>query len=71
MNSFWDEVVNIWQHGFMGVDIGRIIVALGIFFAFLLIRGLFSKYILNRLHKWAESSDNKFDDKILDAPTFQ
>ena len=60
-------VKDVWENGFMGVDVGQIIVAIGIFFAFLLIRGIFSRYILGRLHNWAAKSTTKLDDKIVDA----
>lgn len=67
LNDIWLETVDVWQHGFMGIDIGRIIVALLIFGAFLLIRDIFSKYILTRLHSFASRTDTRVDDKIVDA----
>ncbi len=65
--ELWRETVDIWQHGFMGVDIGKIIIALAIFAGFLLIRGVFSKYALSRLQGWASRTDTKMDDKIVEA----
>ena len=67
VEEFKTIVADVWNNGLMGIDIGSIIVALAIFFAFLLIRGVFSKYVLNHLHKWAEKSTTKLDDKIVDA----
>lgn len=61
------EVIDIWNHGFMGVDVGSIIIALAIFFGFLVLRGLFSKYVLYRLHKLTEKSETQTDDKIVEA----
>ena len=49
MTSFWQEVVSVWHDGFMGVDIGKILIALMIFTAFLILRGLLSKYILHTI----------------------
>ena len=63
----WEHVHDVWTHGIMGVDIGSILTALAIFFCFLLIRGLFSKYVLFKLHQWAEKSTTDIDDKIVDA----
>ncbi len=63
----WAEVADVWEHGFMGVDVGSLIVALAIFFGFLLFRGLFSKYVLGRLHNIAAKTDNQFDDRVIDA----
>ncbi|GAB4355363.1 MAG: mechanosensitive ion channel family protein [Immundisolibacter sp.] len=65
--NLWDEAVHVWQHGFMGVDIGNIIIALGILGVFLLVRGIFGKYVLARLQSWAARSDTQVDDKIVEA----
>lgn len=67
----WSELktltLEVWEHGLMGVDIGKIIIALLIFMGFLLIRGIFSRYVLSRLHAWSAKSTTKLDDKIVDA----
>jgi MscS family membrane protein len=60
-------LIDIWVHGFMGVDIGKIIIALLIFGGFLFIRGLFSQLILRHLRSWTAKSTTKFDDKIVEA----
>lgn len=62
-----DQIVAVWSHGFMGIDIGKIIIALGILLGFLIIRGIFSKYILYRLHKFASKTDNTMDDEVVEA----
>ena len=67
----WDEIwtmtKDVWEHGLMGVDIGKIMIALAIFAGFLLIRGLFSRFVLKRLHNYAAKSTTQLDDKIVDA----
>jgi len=71
MTKDWTElkemVIDVWTHGFMGVDIGSIVIALLIFLAFMLIRGLFSKFVLSHLRNWTAKSTNNLDDKIIDA----
>ncbi len=67
IQKLWTEVKDVWEHGFMGVDVGSLVVAILILFGFLLIRGIFSKYVLGRLRSWAEKSDNKVDDRVVDA----
>ncbi len=67
LETFWNEVIDVWQNGFMGVDIGQIIIALAIFGVFLVLRGVLSKYILSTLHRWASKSDTKLDDRIVKA----
>ena len=54
-------------NGFMGIDIGRLIIATVIFAAFLILRGVFSRYILNAVHRWTEKSETDIDDKIIDS----
>jgi MscS family membrane protein len=65
--NIWDQTKTVWNDGLFGVDIGRIIIALAILFAFMLIRGLFSRYVLTRLHKLTSKTNNLYDDKIIDA----
>jgi len=65
--EIWTEVTYVWAHGFMGVDIGSIIVAMLILVGFLVIRGVFSKFILYKLRDWAATSKTTMDDKIVDA----
>lgn len=60
-------VIDVWTHGLMGIDIGKIIIALLIFVAFLFIRGLFSKFVLRHLHNWVSKSTTKLDDQIVEA----
>jgi MscS family membrane protein len=67
LQELWEETIDIWQHGFLGIDIGKIIIALLIFSAFMLFRGLFSKYVLSKLHGWSTTTSTKLDDKVVDA----
>ncbi len=69
MDNIWGEVLNVWNEGVLGIDIGSIIVALLIFGAFLVLRGVLSKYILSRLHRWTSKSNTSIDDKIIKALT--
>jgi MscS family membrane protein len=61
------EFLTVWNHGFMGVNVGRILVALLILGFFMLLRGLFSKYILYRLQAWSSKSESNIDDRIVKA----
>ncbi|MBI1301830.1 MAG: mechanosensitive ion channel [Alphaproteobacteria bacterium] len=67
LDFLWSEVVDVWNNGFMGVNIGQILVALLILAGFLVLRGLLTKYILYHLNKWSARSDTDIDDKIIDA----
>lgn len=66
-NTLLEHVISVWEHGFMGIDIGKFLIALVIFSAFMLFRGLFSKYVLDKLRAWSQKTKTKADDKIVDA----
>ncbi|MCB1590907.1 MAG: mechanosensitive ion channel family protein [Alphaproteobacteria bacterium] len=65
--NFWNEVVDVWQHGLMGINVGQIIVALSIFGVFLVFRGLLTKYILHAIKRWTDKTKTDLDDKIIEA----
>ena len=67
IKDLWPLAKDVWNNGFMGVDVGQIIIALGIFLGFLIIRGIFSRYVIDRFHKWAEKTTTSLDDKVIDA----
>ncbi|MEM9096479.1 MAG: hypothetical protein AAGC62_16085 [Pseudomonadota bacterium] len=43
--SFWMMVEQVWTDGVFGLDIGRVLVALGIFFVFLVLRELLARWL--------------------------
>ena len=43
--------IEVWKKGILGIDIFQILIGLGIFLIFLLLRGFISKIIINRLKK--------------------
>jgi len=65
--KFGDTVVNVWQHGLMGVDVGRLVVAIGIFLLFFALRPLFTKAVVGVLQRWASRSITATDDIIVEA----
>lgn len=65
LTQFWELVKDVWQTGYLGVDIGSIITSILILLFALLIRGVFTRLVINRLIKLAEKSDNKLDDKLI------
>ena len=56
MNDIWLLAEDVWAYGLFGVNISVIIVAIAIFFSFLIIRGIFSRYVVDKLHKLTEKS---------------
>jgi MscS family membrane protein len=65
--GFADLVKEVWTNGLYGVDVGQIIVAVGILVFFLLLRNIFTRLIVNRVKKWAAKTKNEIDDTIVDA----
>ncbi|MCK5425822.1 MAG: mechanosensitive ion channel, partial [Emcibacter sp.] len=65
--DFIAMVENVWEHGVFGVDIGKIILALLVLFFFLIIRRLFSKFIINRLKALTRKTKNDVDDMVIEA----
>jgi MscS family membrane protein len=67
LHEFWLLVVDVWQHGVYGVDIGKFLVALAIFLGFLLIRRMFTHFVINRIKHWTAGTQTEFDDQIIHA----
>ena len=49
--NFLTLFIEVWERGILGIDIFQILIGLGIFLIFLLLRGFISKIIINRLKK--------------------
>jgi MscS family membrane protein len=67
LKQFWLVVMEVWEKGLFGIDIGRIIIAILIFFIFLLVRQLLAKIAINRLAAIAKKTRFQFDDEIVEA----
>lgn len=67
LSQFWGLVVEVWQTGFLGFDIGRVLVAFGIVLIFLLLRRFITFFILKKLHTWAEKTTTRLDKTIITA----
>jgi MscS family membrane protein len=67
IKQFWLVVVDVWEKGFLGIDIGRIIIALGIFFLSLLLRQLLASIAISRLAVLAKKTRFQFDDEIVEV----
>ena len=67
LDQFWNLILDVWNEGLFGIDIGRILVALLIFLMFLFLRQLMARFIINRLQKIAKKTRFEFDDEIVEA----
>ena len=67
VNNFSDLFLSVWSKGIRGVDIFQILIGIGIFFIFLIFRGIISKVIIKRLEAIAKRTTNKLDDTFVRA----
>ena len=66
-NNFKDLFLSVWNKGIYGVDIFEILIGVGIFFIFLIFRGIISKIIIKKLDNIAKKTTNKLDDTFVQA----
>lgn len=67
LQEFWSLVVDIWTRGFLGIEVGRLLTALGIIILFLILRHFFTLIIIRRLKRWAERTEGDLDDAAIEA----
>lgn len=67
ITKFWSIVVDVWSHGYLGMDLSKIIPAMGIIFVALTLRGVFTRFVVKRLIHFTIRTKNKLDDKIIAA----
>lgn len=67
LEKFWVLIVDVWQNGVLGVDIGRILGALLIFAVFLVIRRLFARFVLANIRLAVSRTKNDVDDKVIET----
>ena len=67
LNNFWTLIVDVWQTGLMGIDIGRLVTAVCIFAVFLILRRLFTRFVLSSLKGMARKTSTDIDDRAIDA----
>ena len=65
--NFKKLFLSVWEKGILGVDIGQIVIGLGIFLIFLIFRGLISKLIIKKLEIISQRTSNKLDDTFVKA----
>ncbi|MDA9995802.1 mechanosensitive ion channel family protein [Candidatus Pelagibacter sp.] len=66
-NNFSVLFFSVWSKGIHGIDIFQILIGIGIFFIFLIFRGIISKVIIKRLESISKRTTNKLDDTFVHA----
>mgnify|MGYP001478135227 FL=1 len=67
IEEFISLFVEVWKNGISGINISEIVIALLIFFGFLLLRGFFAKFIIKRLEKYVSKTSNRFDNSLVES----
>ncbi|MDE0819468.1 MAG: mechanosensitive ion channel, partial [Pirellulaceae bacterium] len=67
LSGFSDLVREVWVTGVGGVDFGRALTALAIVLGFLILRGLFTRFVLGFLRRIAARTQTTMDDSLLGA----
>ena len=67
LQNFWGLVIEVWDQGFLGVNIARIGIAILVFALFLLLRGLLTRFVLDWLKMLAKRTRSHLDDEIIAA----
>jgi len=60
-------VQDVWAQGIWGIDLSAIIPAIGILFFSLLLRGIFTRFVVKRLVRFAQKTKNVLDDQVIAA----
>lgn len=67
LQAFWALVLEVWNKGVWGIDIGKMLAAALIIIAFLLVRRLFTRIVLARLIRWTEQTETPLDAQVVRA----
>ncbi len=65
LRVFWATVVDVWNTAFFGVDVGTVLGAILIFTGFLLLRGLFSRWVIKKIIAFSERTETSLDDNLV------
>ena len=65
--EFWGIVTEVWNTSFLGVSVGKGLLAVFVLLLGIAIRGLIAKWLLAALKKLAQRSETEFDDAVVDA----
>lgn len=67
VSEFFAVVQDVWLTGVAGIDFGRIAIALAILLIFMVLRGLFTRFVLGFLRRIAARTATSIDDSLLDT----
>ncbi|MCZ6587397.1 MAG: mechanosensitive ion channel family protein [Alphaproteobacteria bacterium] len=65
--EFWAIVVDVWSNAAFGASFGRIVIGVGAFALFLVVRHLFARFVIGWLKRLAAKTTTEIDDRTIDA----
>ncbi|MCZ6511891.1 MAG: mechanosensitive ion channel family protein [Alphaproteobacteria bacterium] len=65
--EFWAIVVDVWRNAAFGASFGRIVIGVGAFALFLVVRRLFARFVIGWLKRLAAKTTTEIDDRTIDA----
>ncbi len=65
--DLWSVVQDVWVTGVAGVDFSRLLVAFGILLFFMVVRGLFTRFVLGAIRRITNKTDTDFDNRLFEA----
>ncbi len=66
-NNFFSLLSDVWKEGVSGASFTDIIIALFVFFVFLLLRSFVSRFIVKKIEVYVSKSTNNFDNSLTTA----
>lgn len=67
LQEFWTLVLDVWNNGLYGIDVGKILAALLIIYVSMLFRHLFSRIMLGRLRALTKRTKTDIDDEVINV----
>ncbi|MGC6511986.1 MAG: mechanosensitive ion channel family protein [Parvibaculales bacterium] len=67
LTELWALVESVWEAGAYGIGGGNLIGAFGVFLFFAVLRGLFTRFVLGALNRYASRTKTDMDDLLLEA----
>ena len=67
LTEFWAIVVDVWNNAAFGASFGRVVLGVGAFAVFLVVRRLFARFVISWLKRLAARTATELDDRTIDA----
>lgn len=67
LSEFWDFVAAIWSDGVFGINLSEIVIGIGVIAVALILRSLFTRFVVYELKQLTKKSETKIDDELIAA----